>query len=331
MSFVIRNLPNVPATRSWRDIPQPVKPRAMSPGGRRRLWLAAGRMAAGFLLAAALAWGGWIVANSLRPHPPRALTAAQGVPLRAPELKTDGVLDAAWLADTLALPARATLMELNLEHLQRRVVADAQVLTATLIRRFPDRLAVHITERAPVARVMAELGGRQQRLLVARDGAIFVGYNYDPEWLNTLPWLDGVTITRGEEGFLPIAGIRAAGDLMAKARIEAEHLYRTWSVISLARLKLDREIEVRTTRGTTIIFSTESDYLNQLARLDYMLDQLPATPGMTARIDLSLGREVPVRLELPPDGEPSAAIGGPRIQPPLSFLPAAQPRPTREL
>lgn len=283
------------------------------------------------VLTAGIGWGGWIVLDSLQQQPQTAAGAAKGVPLRTPELKTDGVLDEAWLADTLALPARVTLMELDLDLLRSRLIADAQVLTATLTRKFPDRLAVHITERAPVARVMAEWGGRQLPLLVARDGAVFVGDNYDPGWLKTLPWLDGVSITRGDQGFLPIPGIRAAGDLMAKARIEAEHLYRTWSVISLARLESDHEIEVRTTRGVTAIFSSREDYLNQLARLDYMLDQLPITPGMTARIDLSLGREVPVRLDLAPEGEPSAALGElAKPAPTFLFLPSIQPKVTRE-
>jgi hypothetical protein len=293
--------------------------------------MAAARLACIGLLAAILTWGGWIVADSLRQQPQLVPAVAKGVRLRAPELKTDGVLDEAWLADTLALPAHATLMELDLEHLRARLLADAQVLTATLTRRFPDRLAVHITERAPVARVMAEWGGRRHVLLVARDGAIFAGDNYDPGWLETLPWLGGVAITRGEEGFLPIAGIRPVGDLMAKARIEAEHLYRTWSVISLARLESDNEIEVRTTRGVTAIFNARADFLNQLARLDYMLDQLPTTPGMTGRIDLSLGREVPVRLELAPDEAPISARGRrPDAAPAFSFRPSVQPRSTRE-
>ncbi|MEX2044478.1 MAG: FtsQ-type POTRA domain-containing protein [Opitutus sp.] len=326
-----RTLLNAPATRSWRDIPQPIKPRAMSPGGRWRLCRAVARLAVAVILMAAMAWGGWVVVDSLQQEPKQAAGAAKGVPLRAPELKTDGVLDEAWLADTLALPARVTLMELDLDHLRSRLLADAQVLTATLTRKFPDRLTVHITERAPVARVMAEWSGRQLALLVARDGAVFVGDNYDSAWLKTLPWLDGVSITRGDEGFLPIAGIRAAGDLMAKARIEAEHLYRTWNVISLARLESDHEIEVRTMSGVTVIFSARADYLNQLARLDYMLDQLPLTPGMTARIDLSLGREVPVRLDLAPVGEPSAALGEPaKPAPTFLFLPSNQPKTTRE-
>jgi cell division septal protein FtsQ len=158
--FVEQALANLPATRSWRDIPQPVKPRAMSRGGRWRRLFAAVRIGALMAFVGAVAWGGWMIASALRQdsHMP---AVAKSMPVRAPELKTtrDGVLDDAWLARTLALPARVSLMELDLEALRVRLLADGQVFTANLTRQFPDRLIVHVTERSPVARRRLAQGG----------------------------------------------------------------------------------------------------------------------------------------------------------------------------
>jgi hypothetical protein len=296
---------NVPTARTWRDIPQPVKPRAMSPGGRWRLIAAALRMGVAAALMAGMAAGVWFVAATLQEEPGTAAAAATAVPMRTPHLITnrDGVLDSAWLARTLALPPRATLMELDLDKLRAALLAQGQVLTATLTRHFPDQLIVHITERSPIARVMAAWDGYQYPLVVARDGVIFAGEGHHPVMLEALPWLDGVTIVRRGEGFLPIDGMPAVAELLAKARLETEHLYQSWHSVSLARLDDDLELEVRSEDGLTIVFGARGDFVRQLARLDYLVANVPALPHSGARIDLSHGRDVRV---LPPS-EASAA------------------------
>lgn len=290
----------MPAARSWRDIPQPVKPRAMSRGGQWRLTLAILRTAAVIGLVGALGWSGWMVANALQESSRVKPAAARAVPVKAPVPVSDGVLDGdgEWLARTLRLPKRAALMDLDLEQLRQRLLADRQVLTAGITRHFPDRLEVRITERTPVVRVMAEVAGDVRMLLVARDGAVFEGTGYDPALLGTLPWLGGVGIVRREGKYQPVADMEVAAELLGRMRLEAERLYRAWHVISLARLRSDREIEVRT-RGpqpVTIVFSAAGDFLPQIAKLDYMWDALVGREFAEARIDLSLGRQVPVTI-----------------------------------
>lgn len=292
---------NAPFARSWREIPQPVKPRAMSRGGQWRLALAGLRMTAVLALCGTIGWGAWMIASSRQVRPRAKDAAVAAVPLQAPRLKSDGVLDGnhPWIAQVLALRAKASLIELDLGALRERVLAEGQVATATLTRQFPDILLVQITERTPIARIMAEVGGERRQLLVARDGVIFEGEGYDSALLQTLPWLDGVRVAREAGRFLPIAGMEPASALVGRARLEAEHLYRTWHVISLERLASDREIEVRTRTpvAATIVFSANGDFLLQLAKLDYLWDQLVARPMQHARIDLSLGRQVPVTVE----------------------------------
>jgi cell division protein FtsQ len=323
---VIEEPLHAPPARSWRDIPQPVKPRAMSAGGRLRLGLALARTAFVVALVGGLAWGGWHVAGALRtsskPAPP-----ATKVPIGRVELQTatGGVLDDAWLKQTLALPKGISLAELDLEKLRGRLLASGQVLTATLSRDFPNRLLVQISERTPVARV--RVGAEKQDLtyLVARDGFVYEGANYDPGMLNTLPWLAGFALKAEGAGFRPINGMGIVSDLLARAQYEATHLYLNWQVVSLERLETDHELEVTTKNGSRFVFTTRTDFFPQLAKLDRVLENLRDTekfPGARSarlRINLSLGREVPVAFE------PLVADAGPVIVAPPPPPPALSP------
>jgi cell division protein FtsQ len=313
-----RNAP--PATRTWREIPQKVKRRSMSPEGKRRLAMNGLRLAAGTVTFCAVAWGAWRISDVLRddaeaPSFSRALPIGDRI-----VLTTDGVLDRAWLVRTLALPQGATLMGLDLRALQSRVLAGGQAASAAVIREFPATLAVHLSERTPVAAIMgAAADGSTRRLLVARDGAVYDGVGYDPAVLDSLPWLDGVRLVRRGAGFAPIPDMPAVAELLARAQLEAAHLYRTWRVASLARLESDGVIAVTNADGLRVEFGTREGFLPQLARLDTILDSAAkARPGQPAagNIDLSLGPEVPVRLVSAAAGPPGAdaaveGAGGP--------------------
>ncbi len=292
---------NASASRTWRDIPQPVKPRAMSRGGRWRLAMALLRTGSAVALGGTALWGAWRVAAALRENSGAMPAAAKAVPVKHFELRTaaGGVLDPAWLRRTLALPAGAALMELDLDRLRERLLADRQVQAANLTRHFPDRLVVQIAERSPVARIRAAApGGAERVLLVARDGA----------------------------GFRPVRGMDAVSDLLARAQYEAGHLYADWSVVSLARLESDREIEVVTRNGSTVVFSARTDFFPQLAKLDYMRDYLAANlPPSRVRIDFTLGREVPVAITpLVPGTDARAAL--PPLSPGFNVSPFSQPK-----
>ena len=77
--------------------------------------------------------------------------------------------------------------------------------------------------------------------------------------------------------------MKAVSDLLASAKLEAENLYRTWQVISMARLASDGEIEVRTRDGMRVIFGTREDYLRQIARLDLLVDDSKTRLGPCGR------------------------------------------------
>lgn len=273
----------------------------MSREGRRRLAWSILRFSIALTVIMGVAVGGWQITRELR-ESPRNAPAVAAVPLTAPLLETDGFLaaDATWLARTLALPKNATLVGLDLDQLRDRLLAQGQVQTAVLTKVFPATLKVRITERTPVARVRAQLGtSAPQVFLVARDGVVFPGAGYEDALLKTLPWLDPLRISRDDSGLARIAGMTVVAELLGKAKLEAEHLYAQWHLVSLARLNTDAEVDVQTVAGGTIVFSASTDFFTQIAKLDVTLDKLSAQGAVFKRINLANGRDVVVTLESP--------------------------------
>lgn len=297
----------------------------MSSEGRRRVTMSAMRGALGAIVIGAVAWGAWEMAAVLRENPDAMPDGARSDRVRSLGLVTDGVLDKNWLARTLSIPADATLMSLDLNQLRATVLADAQVSSAAIIRNFPDKLLVRISERSPVVRVMAQSGsGAPATLLVSRDGVAFSGTGFDPEMIATLPWIDGVRLARSPQGFAPISGMKAVSDLIASAKLEAEDLYRTWQVISLSRLDSDGEIDVHTRTGMRVIFGTNEDYLRQIARLDLLVDESRDPTRPLKEVNLALGAQVPVSYgtAAPVLGEPAATTAGQKSTRPAVDFPA---------
>jgi cell division protein FtsQ len=312
-----------PTARSWRNIPQQVKPRAMSPEGHRRLIGRVLRVGGAAAVLAIMGWGLWQTIAALE-NSPQSLSGSPAPSIAAVVLVTDGVLDRAWLVHQLALPKKAGLMSLDLEQLRARVMASRQVETAAIIRNFPATLQVRISERTPVARVLVQDGAAAAKaLLVARDGVVFEGAGYDFPMLDSLPWLDGTKLARRNGGYAPIEGMDTVAELLARAKLEAENLYRDWHVVSLARLASDGEIEVRTREGLTVIFGTQEDFFRQLARLDLLLESARSRgAAQVSQIDLSLGNQVPMTFE----AAAPAAVSVPASEPTPSFFPNSKPR-----
>jgi hypothetical protein len=288
-----------PFARTWQDINQSVNPRAMSKVSRQRRLVYALKFAGMAGVLAVIVWGTVEIAETMGSSPNKLGLAESGPPLKDIALTTDGVLDHTWAERTLTLPKNATLMSLDLYALRTRLLANGQVKAAVLTRNFPSTLAVAIQERSPVARVQVQVGDAPPRaFLVARDGVVYDGKNYDPALLGALPWLDGVKLVHAGDSFAPIDGMDTVADLLATAHNQAEHLYRTFEVISLARLASDGELVVRSKDIPEITFNTRDDFFRQLARLDYVLDLVHAQPDKPLKsIDLANGLQVPVTID----------------------------------
>jgi cell division protein FtsQ len=288
-----------PFARTWQDISQSVNPRAMSKVSRQRRLVYTLKFAGMAGVLAVIVWGTVEIAETMGSSPNKLGLAESGPPLKDIALTTDGVLDHTWAERTLTLPKNATLMSLDLYALRTRLLANGQVKAAVLTRNFPSTLAVTIQERSPMARIQVQVGDAPPRaFLVARDGVVFDGKNYAPALLGTLPWLDGVKLVHAGDGFAPIDGMDTVADLLATARNQAEHLYRTFKVISLARLASDGELVVRSNDIPEITFNTSDDFFRQLARLDYVLDLARAQPDKPLKsVNLANGLQVPVTID----------------------------------
>jgi len=286
-----------------------VNPRAMSKQGKRR------RMGRGFRIGVTVVslivvvWIGWKVYTLLNNGPRSSVASTSSAPIgNHLKLSSDGVLDndVKWLAQVLKLPRDATLMSIDLKQLQDRLLMQGQVSGATLVRIFPATLSVNLSERTPVARILAESAEGKYTFLISRDGVAYPGVDYDPGLINSLPYLDGVSLVRQGSGFAPIAGMATVSDLLIQSKLWVNSLYQTWLVVSLDKLQSDGIIKVKTKDGIFITFGTQEGFFRQLARLDTLMDTVKAgTAGRATLkdVNLSLGQrpnslqaDVPVSL-----------------------------------
>ncbi len=309
---------NPPPTRSWRDIPQPVAPRMRTLGreGKKRLAMAIGNIVGLALVLGASAWGVYEVVELWEKDRARLTSPTKGVPVRDFAVRTDGVLQKAWVERTLALPKESSLMELDLVELKRRLEESGQVSKAVIERKFPDVLVVTLQERVPVTRVMALIGDAAPvSFMVSRDGVVYSGHGYDTDMVDTLPYIDGVKLIREGAGFSRIEGMEAVADLLGTAQASAPALYSTFKVVSLARFGLDRTLTVKSTEVDVITFGASQDsFYRQLARLDYILEETRRqnATGQLKSVNLAVGdKQVPISFETASAGRGSPAVTAP--------------------
>lgn len=285
-----------PRQHSWRDVPQKVNPRAMTVHGRRRLGWRVVRTTAFVLLCGGLISFGalWVTDVGFAAPAGKIAPVVKAEPLRDIVVLTDGVLAESWVTERLAFPPDIALMAVELQATRELLESEGQIRRAVVAREFPDTLVVTLEERTPVVRVMVPFDpAHPEAMLVARDGAVYRGHNYDPTMIARLPWLDGVRLTRSGDEVLPVEGMAAVTDLLLAGQHDAPHLARTWNIVSLAESPL---LIVRTPSVRAIVFEP-ANFRRQFARLDYLLD-LYREQGVPrdgiARLDVSIPSQVVV-------------------------------------
>jgi cell division protein FtsQ len=289
--------------RSWREISQEVKPRAMSRKGRHRqhvAWLKAGAVTA---LVCGLAYGGYTLVHDWETDRAAFADTVNSEPVRDLSVDTRGTLTKQWVGQVLALPKGATLMALDLPALRKKLMEQGQVMVAVVERSFPDLLVVKLQERFPVARLQAQDGsGRPKQLFVAKDGVVYEGTGYNAQMVGGLPWLDGIRLVRQGSGYAPIEGMADVANLLAEADVYAPHLYRNWLIVSLAKLAERDEIIVKSQDIPEIVFSRKRDAHQQVAELDAVIDRAKQRPeAVLHSVNLALAGQVPVKFEQSPD------------------------------
>lgn len=285
--------------RTWKEIDQAVSGRKLSSKGRKRLFTSTANLLLLGLLAAVVGWGTWEIRRTVHGGESALGTPVTQMPIRDVVLITDGVLTQEWLVGTLRIPESASLMGVDLFEMREKLLQNGQVAAADLRREFPDTLVVSLQERNPVLRAIVQdpvLGPRS--LLISRDGTVYHGIGYDGLMVNALPFIDGVKLTRSGDGYARVDGMTEVADMISAAQNNAPHLFRSWRVVSLARLRDYNEIVVRTRDIPEIVFNRREDFTRQLARLDYIVDYSRTQSEATVRkVDLSIGSQVPVELQ----------------------------------
>ncbi len=308
-------------SQSWRGISQSVSPRVMSAPGRRRLGMNIVRVTFTVVALAGLAAVGLYLAQGLDRPAETLAPVVKTEPLRDIIVLTDGVLTEAWARERLNLPEGIALMAVDLDAARAALLQTGQVKSAVVARDFPDTLVVTVEERVPVIRIMAAIEpGKLEPLVVSRDGLVYRPINNNPIMLNSLPWLDGVRLTRQGEGFAPLAGIGQVSDLILTAQQEAPHLASEWRVVSMEEAP---RLVVRTREIKQIVFDTVN-MRRQLAWLDHILDQesRKPEPRPIQRIDLSFAArsqppavpQVVVKYVVTDLSEPRKRGGKPAVQ-----------------
>lgn len=294
-----------PGERSWRDINQSVNTRAMTSQGRRRFgWNLLRMFGTTLLIGAACAVGFYLWRGFEKPVETLG-SMASGEPVRDVVVLTDGVLADEWVLERLALPEGILLMSVDLDALKSALESEGQVRAAVVKRDYPDTIVVTLAERMPIVRVMVPTEpGKPEAMLVGRDGYVYRGFHYDPRMIATLPWIDGIRLTREGDGFAPIHGMDRVSDLLLAARQDAPHLASQFRVISLAEHPL---MIVKTRSAEKIIFEG-GNYRRQFGRLDFILDHYRDAEGPDVRfkrIDVSIPAQVSVQLAgTPPSQSP---------------------------
>ncbi len=282
--------------QDWRSIQQRAPQRPASAELRWRQMRAGLKALAGgltaMLLLAGLGYGGYL----LYQHRPEVVLSNKSEPVSKVIFATDGTLTDAWLDRLVGLPLGQPLLEVDIVQLKQRIEATPQVRHASVQRRFPDKLSITLEERQPLAQIRAAIDGQERRLLVARDGVIYAGFNYAPERLGRLPWLGGLRLQRAAGGgFRPVRGIEHVAELLAALRAEAPGLAQTVRVVDCSGFmpeapeSLGSVLAVRSAVVPEIVFRP-GDYARQIERLRGVLlalDDADATLARNVNVDLS--------------------------------------------
>ncbi|MDF9833235.1 hypothetical protein M2103_001458 [Ereboglobus sp. PH5-5] len=296
----MKHSPN-PSSRSpnnWRNLTRQVTPGVRTPISQKRQKRDMIKKIALCLLLCVMAIIAFEVYTVWKNNPSDIKAPVKDTPLKTITVRSNGVLDYNWTVRTLALPEGVDMMELDITALRKRILDHAQVHTAVLTRQFPDTLTVTLEERSPVARILIQQpGGEREELLVATDGIVYSGANYAPGTLAALPYLADVNLLRtapGAHQYLPLAGIDFVAKLVAEAQINIPDHYATWRSISMKRYDEDRLLVVNTSNAARITFGIREEFINQIARLDYILNDIARTAnpnrGPVHTIDLSVGQ-----------------------------------------
>ena len=277
----------------------------MSSVAWRRSLLGVGKV---FLLIALLGGAGygiWLAREHFQRNPGPVDLTGPALPVDSVKYSTDGVLSLNSIKRMLRIPENATLMDLELKDLRKKLEKEPQIASARVRRRFPSTLQVEISEHKPLYRLFIRpKKGIPELWLVSGAGVIYKGKDFRNATLRALPYLNphsGLLKKDEDNGYQPISVLKKVSPLLEIARSDFPELFLEWKVVSFLRPDADESdpgayVMIESRRVKEIRFAPR-DYPAQLRRLKYLLLE----PGFKNNksidsIDLSHGRSVFARL-----------------------------------
>lgn len=288
-------------TPTWKSIDQSLQGRGVTYVARKRQFY-------NFIKYAGIACGVTLVLGLMgftvhwfqsKPH--GMWLMGSSAPLREVYFETDGVLTEAWLIDQIDIPHNATVMDINIVALRQSLAAHGQIQEAIVERIFPDALKITVREHIPVMRlVIMDAVGKKHLMLVAEQGDVYVGMNYQQDMLVRLPYLIDVKLQRRDHGFAKIRGVEHVSHLLHLTRTQYPHLFADWKYVSMEDFtgeldELGAALRVHT-HSAGIIEFTPIGFAEQLQELDAILQYAKNNhkwqPGSIEGIDLTLSEPV---------------------------------------
>lgn len=228
------------------------------------------------------------------------------------EYQSNGGIPAQQAAAAAGLRSDMNVMDVDLSDVRARLLALPRVKTVTVERRLPDKLAIQLEERLPVARITSLAHGidLQARLFVDRDGVAIKCDEVLRDYVN-LPVInaaDQPVITLGRE--LDSAPVRAALHLLEEFRA------RDWSVpCSVSRIDIPNSWTLTAEMEAGPIFTfAPTGMKKQMERLEFILAKTRSAGRGVASVNLQMERNVPVRFfdqvaaEKPAPPRPGTAV-----------------------
>lgn len=267
-------------TRTWKEIRQTGSDKAFTSAAQKRKLTTLLKASSSLLVLILLVGGGtWALVHWYQ-TPESSLGKDQARPIDQILFETNGVLEQRWVGRTLGIRPGTTLVDLSIFELKQKLEFGGQVEVANVERLFPSTLKVTLRERIPVARLAVEDGfGGFETLLVSGEGLVYRGRDYDPDFLKTLPYLDGVVPRKNPTGqFHRIVGMGEVSAFLELVRNQHPVFYGDLRVVDMGGIQKGTDLpgaslEVRGRRFPNIRFSTHA-YSDQLDKLVYVIDDL---------------------------------------------------------
>ena len=213
--------------------------------------------------------------------------------------KTDGVLDEDWLQTQLPPLGGVTLAEIDIFQLKDKLLLHPQVREVVVERALPDDLRITLYEYYPMAKIKGRFpDGITRKLMVSQEGIVFEGSGFKKEFLNSLPFLTGVTLLQNSQNCLKVKDFELVGDLILKSREIYYQEFRDWESLDLSSfdgsVELPWNIITVHSKGSCEIIFSSNDFIPQLNRLKKVIEIINS-PLHKVKIDLSLGKNVYVK------------------------------------